>query len=144
MLLACVLLLSPYALVDIPQAVPSDDAARLRAQGVTTSDDLLARAATGRGRHDLAQSTKIEERRLLGYVELADLLRIGGVGPEMVRLFAAANVRQTKHLARQDPKQFFELCQKANAREKITQNPPDPQSVATWIERARQLPQVVQ
>jgi hypothetical protein len=144
LLFAWTLFLSPYALSEIPQAVPAADADKLKAQGVLTSDDLLARAATARGRKDLAHAAKLDEHRLLGYVELADLLRIPGVGPEMVRLFGAARVHQTKDLAKQDPKRFFDVCVKANDKQKITQNPPDPQSVAAWIEKAKQLPQVVQ
>src|SRR5437870_5308891 len=143
MLLVLVLVLSPYSLTDIPQAIPAAEAAKLKDAGIATTDDLLAKGAAPKGRKELAKSTGLSEEKLKAYVEMADLLRIGGVGPEMVRLFAAAKVRNTKQLAKQDAKKFFDALISANDKQKITQNPPDPKSVAAWIDKAKQLPQVL-
>jgi hypothetical protein len=143
MLLALVLFLSPYALVDIPHAVPAPDADKLKAAGVATTDDLLSKAASPKGRKELSKSTGLDEKRLRSYAEMADLLRIGGVGPEMVRLFAAAHVHTTKELAGKDAKKLYDAIMAVNDKQKITQNPPDPKSVAAWIDMARQLPQVL-
>jgi len=104
---------------------------------------LTRKAATSKARKDLAKVSKVEESSLKGYVEMADLLRIGGVGPEMVKLFAAAKVHTTKDLARQDPKKFFDNVIAVNEKQKISQNPPDPKSVAAWIDKAKELPQVL-
>src|SRR5205085_14566 len=106
MLLALVLFLSPYALVDIPQSIPAADAERLKGAGVITTDDLLAKAATPAGRKELARAAKLDAKQLQAYVEMADLLRISGVGPEMVRLFGAARVHTTAELGKQDPQKF--------------------------------------
>lgn len=143
MLLALTLFLSPYALTEIPQAIPAAEAAKLKDAGVTTTDDLLAKAAAPKGRKELAKATGLDEKKLKDYVQMADLLRIGGVGPEMVRLFAAAKVHNSKELSKQDPKKFFDSLMDANGKQKITQNPPDPKSVAAWIDKAKQLPQVL-
>jgi hypothetical protein len=143
MLLALTLFLSPYALTAIPNAIPASEAARLKTAGVVTTDDLLAKGAAARGRKALARESGIDEKKIKEYVQMADLLRIGGVGPEMVRLFGAARVHTTRELARQDPKKFFDALLAANGKQKITQNPPDPKSVAAWIEKAKQLPQVL-
>jgi DNA polymerase/3'-5' exonuclease PolX len=143
MLLVLVLFLSPYALTEIPQAIPAAEATKLKAAGVVTTDDLLAKGAAARSRKELAKSTGVDEKKLKDYVEMADLLRIAGVGPEMVRLFAAAKVHNTKDLAKQDPKKFFDAIMSANDKQKITQNPPDPKSVAAWIDKAKALPQVL-
>jgi hypothetical protein len=143
MLLVLTLFLSPYALTDIPQAIPAGEAAKLKGAGVVTTDDLLAKGAAAKGRKELAKSSGIDEKKLKEYVEMADLLRISGVGPEMVRLFAAAKVKTTKDLAKQDAKKFFDSLMAANDKQKITQNPPDPKSVSAWIDKAKQLPQVL-
>src|SRR5207245_8718841 len=103
MLFALILYLSPYALVDIPQAIPAADSEKLKAAGVATTDDLLAKGASAKGRKELAKQAQLDEKKLKGYVEMADLLRIPGVGPDMVRLFAAAKVHTTKELAAKDP-----------------------------------------
>src|SRR5437879_2203534 len=101
MLTAIVLFLSPYALANIPQAIPAADADKLKEAGIATSDDLLAKAATAKGRKELSKSAHVGEKQLLGYAQMADLLRIDGVGPEMVKLFAAAKVRDSRALAKQ-------------------------------------------
>ncbi|HJZ84854.1 MAG TPA: DUF4332 domain-containing protein [Polyangia bacterium] len=143
MLLALILFLSPYALVDIPQAVATADADKLKAAGIKTTDDLLAKAATSKGRRELAKTSQIDEKKLKGYVEMADLLRIPGVGPDMVKLFAAAKVHNTRDLAKQDPKKFYDTVMAVNEKQKISQNPPEAKSIATWIEKAKELPQVL-
>jgi hypothetical protein len=143
MLLVLVLLLSPYALTDIPQAVSADDAAKLKTAGVATTDDLLAKAATPKARKELAKASQLDERRLKGYAEMADLLRISGVGPDMVRLFGAAKVHTSRELAKQDAKKFYDVVVAINEKQKISQNPPDPKSVAAWIDKAKLLPQVL-
>src|SRR5262245_17680458 len=143
MLLVLTLFLSPYALSEIPQAIPAAEAAKLKGAGVATTDDLLAKGAAAKARKELAKASGIDIKKLKEYIEMADLLRIGGVGPEMVRLFGAAKVRTTRELAKQDPKKFFDALLLANDKQKITQNPPDPRSVAAWIDKAKQLPQVL-
>jgi hypothetical protein len=143
MLLGVLLFLSPYALADIPQAVPAGDADRFRQAGISTTDDLLAHAATGADRKQLARKTELDVKRVLAYADMADLLRIVGVGPEMVRLFAAAHVHTSKELARQEPGKFFDSLMAANDKQHISQNPPDPKSVAAWIDSAKALPQVL-
>jgi hypothetical protein len=143
MLIALVLFLSPYALVDIPQAVPQADADKLKAAGIVTTDDLLQKGATSKGRKDLARAAHIDAKQLRSYVEMADLLRIRGVGPEMVRLFGAAKVHNTKDLAAREAKALYDALIAANDKQKITQNPPDPKSVAAWIDAAKQLPHVL-
>ena len=50
MLLVLVLFLSPYALTEIPQAIPAAEASKLKAAGVVTTDDLLAKGAAAKGR----------------------------------------------------------------------------------------------
>ena len=143
MALVWLLFLSPYAITEIPQAIPPEQASKLAAAGIHTTDELLARAGEKKPRHELARSTKIPERTLEEYVAIADLCRIPGVGPEMARLFRAAHAKNTAELAQQDPKRFFDAIQATNDKLKISQNPPDPKSVAAWIEKAKQLPQVM-
>ena len=143
MLLALVLYLSPYALVDIPQAVAAADSEKLKAAGIATTDDLLARAANPRARKELAQKTRLDEKKLKTYVEMADLLRIPGVGPDMVRLFGAARVHTTRELAQKDAKKFYDAVMAVNDKQKVSQNPPEEKSIAAWIEKAKELPQVL-
>jgi hypothetical protein len=143
MLLVLTLFLSPYALSEIPHAIPAEEATKLKQAGVVTTDDLLAKGAATKARKELAKQAGVDEKKLKQYVEMADLLRISGVGPEMVRLFAAAKVKNTKELAQKDAKKFFDALMAANDKLKITQNPPDPKSVAAWIDKAKQLPQVL-
>ena len=144
MLLALLLFLSPYALIDIPQAVPTADTEKLKAAGIATTDDLLARGGNPRARRELAKKTGLDEKKLKGYVEMADLLRIPGVGPDMVRLFGAVRVYTTRQLAQKDAKKFYDSVMAANDKQKVSQNPPEEKSIAAWIEKAKELPRVLE
>jgi predicted flap endonuclease-1-like 5' DNA nuclease len=54
----------------------------LTKSGVRTTKGLLKTAATKKGRQKLAVSTGISEKLILEWVNLADLMRIKGVGSQ--------------------------------------------------------------
>ncbi|MGC8857153.1 MAG: DUF4332 domain-containing protein, partial [Anaerolineae bacterium] len=67
-------------------------AEKLRAAGIRTTEALLQKAATAKGRKEMAAQTGIEESKLLEWVNRADLYRIRGIGSEYSDLLEAAGV----------------------------------------------------
>ena len=131
---------SPYPLKAI---VGEKEAATLAEQKITTTTELLKRAAAPKGRKALAGAAGLAEARLLEWVRASDLLRIKGVGPEMVRLLTAAKVLTTRQLKAQKAPALLKKVMQANEREKITANPPGVGQLKAWIAQAGKLKQVL-
>ncbi len=134
---------SNYALDEIPQAIPAADAARLKAAGVPTTFALLEKASDARARKTLAKETKIAEKTLEGWAEMADLLRVKGIGPDVARLLSAAGVHTVAQLKTADAKKLDEDVAKANAQKHLSENPPSLEHLAAWIQQAQTLPIVL-
>src|SRR5690348_9580840 len=101
LLAPAVALASNYALEEIPQAIPAPEAAKLKGAGVSTTFELLERGADPSGRKALARKAHIPARTLLGWVQMADLLRVRGIGPDVARLLTAAGVKTVAELKTQ-------------------------------------------
>ena len=78
-------------------------------------------------------------KQVLQWVSMCDLLRIKGVGPEMVRLFNAARVKTIKQLRVQKAKALLRRVTAANKTKKITPNPPTQEQLGAWIAQAKKL-----
>ena len=53
---------SNYALEEIPQTIPAADAAKLKAQGIGTTFQLLERAGDSKARKELAKAARVPEK----------------------------------------------------------------------------------
>jgi predicted flap endonuclease-1-like 5' DNA nuclease len=131
---------STYPLANI---LPKEAAEKLDKVGVKTSDDLLEKGATAAERTKLAKTTGLAAKQLFEWVRMADLLRIKGVGPVMVRLLGAAGVVSVAQLKTRNAKNLYAKVMKANEKEQITKNPPSEKHLENWIEQAKQLKVVV-
>ena len=67
-------------------------AGKLKSVGIRTTGALLEAAKTMKGRKALAETTGIDESRILKWANMADLFRIKGVGEEYSELLEAAGV----------------------------------------------------
>jgi predicted flap endonuclease-1-like 5' DNA nuclease len=118
-------------------------ATKLREAGIRTTAALLKAAGSKRGRHDLAAETGIPEKLILEWVNLADLMRIRGVGEEFSDLLEEAGVDTVKELARRDPENLYAALHETNMRSKLVRRMPSRDQVADWVEQARSLPAMV-
>jgi predicted flap endonuclease-1-like 5' DNA nuclease len=134
---------SNYALEEIPQAIPAGDAAKLKAAGVGTTFALLEKGGEAPARKALAKQTRIHEKTLEKWVQMADLLRVKGIGPDVARLLAAAGVATVAQLKGQDPKSLGDAIAKVNDKDHLSQNPPSAEHLDAWIKQAQTLPIVL-
>ena len=135
---------SHYALVDVPRLVKPGEIDKLKKANVTTTEELLTKAAKTKDRKALAKTTGLAAADLLALAKRCDLLRIKGVGSEMVLLFEAAGVKSTADLVKTDAAKLMTATTAANKTAKITEKPPTEPQLADWIEQAKKLPQVVE
>ena len=85
------------------------DAQKLLAVGVKTTQDLLDQGKNRKGREDLVEKTGIPATLVLKWVNMADLMRIRGVGEEYSELLEKAGVDTVKELRNRNPKTCTKL-----------------------------------
>jgi len=135
---------SHYALADVPRLVKAAEVDKLKKANVTTTEELLGKAAKAKDRKALAKTTGLPAGDLLALAKRCDLLRIKGVGSEMVLLFEAAGVKSTADLVKTDAAKLMTAVTDANKTAKITEKPPTEPQLADWIDQAKKLPQVLE
>jgi predicted flap endonuclease-1-like 5' DNA nuclease len=120
-------------------------AATLTNAGVATTDALLERAGPRAGREALATATGISPKLLLEWVNLADLMRIKGIGEEFSDLLEAAGVDSPAELAQRNAANLATTFQELDAaRPNVVRRVPSEETVAGWIAQAKSLAKVVE
>jgi len=119
-------------------------AGQLEKVGVKTTDDLLARGASPKGREELEAAAGIGHALILKWVNRVDLYRINGVGSEYSDLLEVAGVDSVPELAQRNAANLTETLAEANAARNLVRRLPTEEMVAGWIEQAKKLPRVVQ
>lgn len=118
-------------------------AAQLVAAGVHTTDDLLERGASPKGREDLEAATGIGHAFILKWVNRVDLYRIKGVGSEYSDLLEVAGVDTVPELAQRNAANLTETLAEANAARNLVRKLPTIEQVTDWVEQAKSMPRVV-
>lgn len=118
-------------------------AASLAAQGLDTTDDLLARGARPAGRAALAEATGIAPALILEWVNHADLFRIRGVAGQFADLLEEAGVDTVVELARRNPDNLVAALADANAAKNLANRNPSASEVTDWVAQAQALPRAV-
>jgi predicted flap endonuclease-1-like 5' DNA nuclease len=135
---------SHYAIGDVPRLIKPAQVEKLHKAGVETTEQLLDKAAKGKERKALAKTSGLPAAELLDLARRCDLLRIKGVGSEMVLLLEAAGVKTTADLAKKDAPGLTTAVMSANQNKKITEKPPTEPQLGDWIDQAKKLPQVLE
>jgi predicted flap endonuclease-1-like 5' DNA nuclease len=118
-------------------------AASLKKADVRTTGALLKKGASKRGREELAMKTGLSEVLILEWVNLADLMRIKGVGEEYSDLLEEAGVDSVKELRNRRADNLHNTIMTTNAQKRLVRRPPSYKEVASWVEQAKTLPPVV-
>ena len=119
-------------------------AGQLEAVGVGTTDDLLERGASSRGREELEAATGIGHAFILKWVNRVDLYRVNGIGSEYSDLLEVAGVDTVPELAQRNTANLTQTLAEANAARNLVRRLPTQEMVADWIEQAKSLPRVVE
>ena len=118
-------------------------ATKLQAVGVRSTGRLLQIGADKRGRKDLAEETGISEKLVLEWVNLADLMRVKGIGEEYSDLLEEAGVDTVKELQHRSPENLFDALVEINEKKALVRRLPSSKQVKSWITQAKKLPPVV-
>ena len=132
-----------YSIIEIEGIGPSFTK-KLKKAGIHTTDALLDRGASKKGRKAVAAETGIDEGKILKWTNMADLMRIRGVGEEYSELLEAAGVDTVKELRKRKPANLQKAMAEANSgRKKLVRLVPGEKSVTKWVEHAKELKPVM-
>lgn len=118
-------------------------ASRLKSKGISSTQSLLEKGATPKGRKQIAQETGISERMILDWVNMADMLRIRGIGGEYSDLLNAAGVDTVGELAHRKPENLYDKFIEVNSEKRLVRKLPAKKQVADWVIQAKKLPKAV-
>jgi predicted flap endonuclease-1-like 5' DNA nuclease len=116
---------------------------RLIAIGIKTTNKLLKKGATPKGRQELAQKAGISEDLILEWVNHADLFRIKGVGEEYSDLLEEAGVDTVPELAQRNPENLYAALKQTNEMKKLVRQLPSQRQVTDWVQQAKQMPRMI-
>ena len=119
-------------------------AEKLATAGVETTEDLLAKGATPKGRTELATATGIDAGKILTWVNHVDLMRLTGVGSEYSDLLEAGGVDSPAELARRNAANLATTLAEANAARSFVRQVPSESMLERWIAEAKTLPRIVE
>jgi predicted flap endonuclease-1-like 5' DNA nuclease len=115
-------------------------AAKLKTAGINSVEELLDVGATPNARQELEEKTGIGHKLILEWVNLADLMRINGVGEEYADLLEEAGVDTVKELRNRNPDNLHAALLETNEQKRLVRQVPGRNQVADWVKQAKALP----
>jgi predicted flap endonuclease-1-like 5' DNA nuclease len=110
---------------------------KLASAQITTTDHLLELCCSAGGRKQVADKTGISEKQLLNWSNMADLMRVSGVGRQYAELLEASGVDTIKELRTRNAENLAGKMQEINEAKKLARTTPSLSLVQDWIEQAK-------
>jgi predicted flap endonuclease-1-like 5' DNA nuclease len=118
-------------------------AKKLQEIGIKTTEALLEKGSTSKGRAELAKESGISDKLILKWVNHVDLFRVKGIGPQYAELLEAAGVDTVPELGQRKPENLHPKLVETNAAKKLVRQVPSLKRVLDWVDQAKRLPRVV-
>ena len=116
---------------------------QLTEAGISTTEDMLEKAATPAGRQAIEEETDISGKLILRWANMADLFRINGVSEEYADLLEACGVDTVPELAQRNPENLYQALVQTNEEKQLTRGNIGESQVAAWVSEAKELPRVL-
>lgn len=129
--------------IDKIEGIGAKYAEVLRKHGITRTHHLLEQGASRRGRKEVAEKTGLDEKQILKWANMCDLMRIKGIGEEYSELLEEAGVDTVKELRNRKPENLREALVKANEKREMVRQLPSLKQVERWIRQAKELDPVM-
>ena len=133
----------PKVPIDTIEGIGPVYKAKLKELGIETVASLLELGASRKGREELAANSAISEALILKWVNMADLMRISGVGEEYSELLEAAGVDTVKELRNRNPENLLKAMLEANQQHAMVRRTPHLSEVESWVAQAKLLDPVI-
>ncbi|MGB1285195.1 MAG: DUF4332 domain-containing protein [Aggregatilineales bacterium] len=116
---------------------------KLAGMEITTVEGLLEKGAEAAGRKEIVDATGLPMKKVLTFVNMADLFRISGVGSQFAELLQAAGVNTVVELSKRKPENLHAKMEEVNAEKNLVRKTPTAGQVEKWVMQAKELPRVV-
>ncbi len=116
---------------------------QLSAAGISTTEELLEKAASPAGRQAVEEETGISGKLVLRWANMADLFRIKGVSEEYADLLEACGVDTVPELAQRNPENLYQALLQTNEEKQLVRGIPGESQVASWVSEAKDLPRIL-
>ena len=87
----------------------------------------------------MAETTGVGEPSILKWSNLADLMRVSGIGRQFSELLKAAGVDTIKELRNRNAANLAVAMEKVNGEKKLARTSPPEATVTKWIEAAKKM-----
>ena len=136
--------IADYAIKEI-KGIGETYAPKFRAVGIKTVADLLEKGKSPKGREELAEATGISEKLILKWVDMSDLFRVKGIGPQYSELLEKAGVDMVKELRHRVPAHLHAKMEEVNAStgKPLVRALPTLKAIESWVEAAKHLEPVM-
>lgn len=132
-----------YAIQEVEGIGPSYGE-KLEGAGITDTGVLLKICGGKSGRKEVAEKTGISETLILEWTNLADLMRVKGVGKQFAELLEASGVDTVKELRNRNAKNLAEKCAEINDVKKLCKSDPSESQCQDWIDQAKEMDPAVE
>ncbi|MBQ0060904.1 MAG: DUF4332 domain-containing protein [Bacteroidaceae bacterium] len=116
---------------------------KLNAVGIKTTDDILAKCATPKGRQEVAEATGISGKLILKWTNHSDLMRINGVAGQFAELLEAAGVDTIKEFRHRVPANLHPKLVEVNEQKNLCNRVPALSEVEKMVEQAKELEPII-
>lgn len=129
--------------IDEIEGIGPSYASKLSEAKVRTTNDMLKKCCDAKGRAAVSEATGIGESQLLKWANMADLMRITGVGSEFSELLEAAGVDTVKELKMRNAENLATTMREVNQVKRLSRATPGVKSVTKWVSQAAKLNPVI-
>ena len=131
------------SILDI-EGVGDQYAEKLKAIGIVSTDALLEKGCSAKGRVEIVDKSGIGAKLILRWVNHADLFRIKSVAGQYAELLESAGVDTVVELSKRKADNLYEALTKCNAEKRVVRALPSQDKVTDWVAQAKALPRKVQ
>ncbi len=125
-----------YPIQDI-QGIGPSYAEKLAAANIENTENLLDQCCGKKGRSNVAAKTGVSESLILTWTNMADMMRISGIGPQFAELLEAAGVDTIKELAQRNADNLAAAMAAKNEEKNLTNAVPAASVISGWIDAAK-------
>ena len=125
--------------IDQIEGIGAAYAEKLNAAGIKTTEDLLEKCASRKGRLAIAEETGISAKLILKWTNHADLFRINGIAGQFAELLEAAGVDTVKEFRHRVPANLQPKLEAGNAEKNLCNRVPSVTELEKMIAQAKEL-----
>lgn len=117
---------------------------KLAGAGITTTEMLLEKGRTAKGRQEVAAAADIDATYILEWLNRLDMNSIKGIGSEYADLLEAAGVDTVPELAQRNADNLYAKLKEIDEDQRPGASPALCRQVDHWVAQAKALPRILE